>query len=174
MRLPHHTSAFRRTARALALALVATVVLSGCFGFGPRSGDKDASNVEPRTSATVVAELQNVPGVLGAFVSTGPVGLPSQMELTIGLDLEADYPADMATLLDYTLAMAWSANREQPTTTAAVGFRAGDAAVDLAPVATELGWPGKEGPTLDLSMDEMAGRYGPWPGPVPVRPAGLS
>ena len=36
-----------------------------------------------------------------------------------------------------------------------------------------LGWTEMTGPTLAVSMDEMVERYGPWPGPVPERPAAL-
>lgn len=169
-----HKVLMRRTVSALALALVAVSVLSGCFGIGTRGGGTaNRPDVETRTSSTVVAELEAVPGVEAGFVSTGPMGLPSQMELTIGLNLEAGYTGDLPALLDYALAMAWSTNVEEPTTVASVAFRVGATAVDLAPVAAELGWLGHTGPALNLSMDDMAERYGDWPGAVPQRPAAL-
>jgi hypothetical protein len=150
------------------------LVLSGCAG--SIRADQGATAPPPvidRTTAQVTTELGRISGVTGAFVSTGPVGLPNQRELSIGLDLETGYAGDTAALLDYALAMAWSATTEEPTTTASAGFLLGDTALDLAPVAADLGWSGKTGPTLELSIDEMAGRYGPWPGPVPEKPAAL-
>ena len=164
-----------RTALLVAAGLTLAVTLGGCAGIG-RSGQPDAptaSATAVRSTAQVTEELGRLPGVSAAFVSTGPVGLPNQLELTVGLNLDAGYPGDVAALLDYTLAMAWSATAEEPTTTAAVGFRDGDSALDLAPAAAALGWTAMAGPTLDVSMDEMVERYGPWPGPVPERPAAL-
>ncbi|WP_104165773.1 hypothetical protein [Cryobacterium sp. N22] len=171
----HHALTIRRTVLLVAATLSAALALGGCAGFG-RSGQPTAPNpsaTATRTTAQVTDELSQLPGVSAAFVSTGPVGLPNQLELTVGLNLEAGYPGDVPALLDYTLAMAWSATAEEPTTTASVAFRDGDSALDLAPAAAALGWTGMTGPTLAVSMDEMADRYGPWPGPVPERPAAL-
>ena len=166
-----------RRAVFVAAGLAAAVLLGGCAGLG-RSGQPEStapsdSASDTRTTAQVTNELSRLPGVSAAFVSTGPVGLPNQLELTIGLNLEAGYPGDVLALLDYTLAMAWSATAEEPTTTAAVAFRNGDSALDLAPAAAALGWTEMTGPALDLSVDDMAERYGPWPGPVPEKPAAL-
>ena len=175
MNRQHRVLTIRRTALLVAATLTAALALGGCAGFG-RSGQPTTSNssaTATRTTAQVTEELSQLPGVSAAFVSTGPVGLPNQLELTVGLNLEAGYPGDVPALLDYTLAMAWSATAEEPTTTAAVGFRDGDSALDLAPAAAALGWTAMAGPTLDVSMDEMVERYGPWPGPVPERPAAL-
>ena len=171
----HQALTIRRTALLVAATLTAAAALSGCVGLG-RSGQPDepsASATAARSTAQVTEELGQVPGVSAAFVSTGPVGLPNQLELTVGLNLEAGYPGDVPTLLDYTLAMAWSATAEEPTTTASVAFRGGDSALDLGPAAAALGWTDMTGPTLAVSMDEMVERYGPWPGPVPERPAAL-
>ena len=115
----------RRTALLLAATLSAATVLGGCAGLG-RSGQPAAptdSATAARSTAQVTEELSRLPGVSAAFVSTGPVGLPNQLELTVGLNLEAGYPGDVTALLDYTLAMAWSATDEEPTTTASVAFR---------------------------------------------------
>jgi len=170
----HHALTIRRTALLVAATLTAALALSGCAGLG-RAGQPAAPNSSgaTRTTAQVTEELGQLPGVSAAFVSTGPVGLPSQLELTVGLNLEAGYPGDVPALLDYTLAMAWSATAEEPTTTAAVAFRDGDSALDLAPAAAALGWTEMTGPTLSVSMEEMVERYGPWPGPVPEKPAAL-
>ncbi|TFD91871.1 hypothetical protein E3T61_07810 [Cryobacterium lactosi] len=170
----HRSFRTHRTAPLVAAALTAAVALGGCAGLG-RSGQPAAPNspTAARTTAQVTEELTQLPGVSAAFVSTGPVGLPNQLELTVGLNLEAGYPGDVPALLDYTLAMAWSATAEEPTTTASVAFRDGDTALDLAPAAAALGWTEMTGPTLDLSVDDMAERYGPWPGPVPEKPAAL-
>jgi hypothetical protein len=161
----------RHSAAALAVVAAAAVALSGCVGLGSPGGT--APDVDERTSSDVVAELQQVPGVLDAVVTSGPNGLPSQVELHAGLNLEAGYPGDLPTLLDYTLAMAWSVTAKEPTTVVSVGFLDGETAVDLGPVAAELGWTGAPGPGLDLSVDDLAERYGPWPGPVPERPDAL-
>ena len=171
----HHALTIRRTALLVAATLGAALALGGCAGFG-RSGQPTTSNSSApatRTTAQVTEELSQLPGVSAAFVSTGPVGLPNQLELTVGLNLEAGYPGDVPALLDYTLAMAWSATAEEPTTTAAVAFRGGDSALDLGPAAAALGWTEMTGPTLAVSMDEMVERYGPWPSPVPEKPAAL-
>ena len=171
----HHALTIRRTALLVAATLTAALALGGCAGFG-RSGPPTAPNpsaTATRTTAQVTDELSQLPGVRAAFVSTGPVGLPNQRELTVGLNLEAGYPGDVPALLDYSLAMAWSATAEEPTTTAAVAFRGGDSALDLGPAAAALGWTDMTGPTLAVSMDEMVERYGPWPGPVPEKPAAL-
>jgi hypothetical protein len=69
--------------------------------------------------------------------------------------------------------MAWSVTSEEPTTVVSVGFLAGEDAVDLAPVAAELGWTGLSGPRVSLSVDDMVERYGDWPGKVPEKPAEL-
>ncbi|WP_130176093.1 hypothetical protein [Cryobacterium sp. SO1] len=171
----HRSFRTHRTALVVAAALTAAVALGGCAGLG-RSG-QPAAPTSPttvaRTTAQVTEELSQLPGVSAAFVSTGPVGLPNQLELTVGLNLEAGYPGDVPALLDYTLALAWSATADEPTTTASVAFRDGDTALDLAPAAAALGWTGITGPILDLSVDEMAERYGPWPGPVPEKPVAL-
>lgn len=173
----HRSLRTRRTVVLVAASLAAAMVLAGCVGLG--RADRPASTAPTdaasatRTTAQVTEELSRLPGVSAAFVSTGPVGLPNQLELTVGLNLEAGYPGDVPALLDHTLAMAWSATAEEPTTTASVAFRDGDSALDLAPAAAALGWTGMTGPTLDLSMDQMAERYGPWPGPVPETPAAL-
>ncbi|MGO4783438.1 hypothetical protein [Cryobacterium sp. W22_MBD10_FK3] len=175
MNRQHRVLTIRRTALLVAATLTAALALGGCAGFG-RSGQPTTSNssaTATRTTAQVTEELSQLPGVSAAFVSTGPVGLPNQLELTVGLNLEAGYPGDVPALLDYTLAMAWSATAEEPTTTAAVAFRDGDSALDLAPAAAALGWTEMTGPTLAVSMDEMVERYGPWPGPVPEKPAAL-
>ena len=175
MNRQHRVLTIRRTALLVAATLTAALALGGCAGLG-RSGQPTTSNssaTATRTTAQVTEELSQLPGVSAAFVSTGPVGLPNQLELTVGLNLEAGYPGDVPALLDYTLAMAWSATAEEPTTTAAVAFRDGDSALDLAPAAAALGWTEMTGPTLAVSMDEMAERYGPWPGPVPEKPAAL-
>ena len=175
MNRQHRVLTIRRTALLVAATLTAALALGGCAGFG-RSGQPTTSNssaTATRTTAQVTEELSQLPGVSAAFVSTGPVGLPNQLELTIGLNLEAGYPGDVPALLDYTLAMAWSATAEEPTTTAAVAFRDGDSALDLAPAAAALGWTEMTGPTLSVSMEEMVERYGPWPGPVPEKPAAL-
>lgn len=164
-----------RTALLVAVGLTLAVALGGCAGLG-RAGQPaapTASAPAARTTAQVTEELGQLPGVSAAFVSTGPVGLPNQLELTVGLNLEAGYPGDVAALLDYTLAMAWSATAEEPTTTASVAFRDGDSALDLAPAAAALGWTAMTGPTLAVSIDDMTERYGPWPGPVPEKPAAL-
>ncbi|POH68497.1 MULTISPECIES: hypothetical protein [Cryobacterium] len=172
----HRSLTTRRTA-LLVVATLTAVTLGGCVAVGrsgqPASTSPNDPASDSRTTAQVTDELGQLPGVSAAFVSTGPVGLPNQLELTVGLNLEAGYPGDVPALLDYTLAMAWSATVEQPTTTAAVAFRDGDSALDLAPAAAALGWTGMTGPTLAVSMDEMADRYGPWPGPVPEKPAAL-
>ena len=175
MNRQHRVLTIRRTALLVAATLTAALALGGCAGFG-RSGQPTTSNssaTATRTTAQVTEELSQLPGVSAAFVSTGPVGLPNQLELTVGLNLEAGYPGDVPALLDYTLAMAWSATAEEPTTTAAVAFRDGDSALDLAPAAAALGWTEMTGPTLAVSMDEMVERYGPWPGPVAKKPAAL-
>jgi len=175
MNRQHRVLTIRRTALLVAATLTAALALGGCAGFG-RSGQPTTSKssaTATRTTAQVTEELSQLPGVSAAFVSTGPVGLPNQLELTVGLNLEAGYPGDVPALLDYTLAMAWSATAEEPTTTAAVAFRGGDSALDLGPAAAALGWTEMTGPTLAVSMDEMVERYGPWPGPVPEKPAAL-
>jgi len=171
----HQALTIRRTALLVAATLTAAAALSGCVDLG-RSDQPAAttdSTTASRTTAQVTEELGQLPGVSAAFVSTGPVGLPNQLELTVGLNLEAGYPGDVPALLDYTLAMAWSATAEEPTTTASVAFRDGDSALDLAPAAAALGWTAMTGPVLSVSVDEMAERYGPWPGPVPEKPAAL-
>ena len=168
----------------LAVLLAGSVLLSGCAALRPPAGpaaDTPGSGTPASGSPTgaerkgsaAVAELKEVPGVLDAVVTSGPNGLPSQIELTTGLNLEAGYSGDLAALLDYTLAQAWSVTVEEPTTVVSVGFLGGDTAIDLAPVAAELGWTGQAGPGLDLSVDDLAERYGPWPGPVPEKPAAL-
>jgi hypothetical protein len=162
-----------RSTAALAVAVAAVVALSGCVGLGSRNPGGTVQDVDERTSSDVVAELRQVPGVLDAVVTSGPNGLPSQVELHAGLNLEAGYPGDLPTLLDYTLALAWSVTAEEPTTVVSVGILAGESALDLGPVAAELGWTGVPGPGLDLSVDDLAERYGPWPGAVPERPAAL-
>ena len=171
----HQALTIRRTALLVAATLTAAAALSGCVGLS-RSDQPAAttdSTAASRTTAQVTEELGQLPGVSAAFVSTGPVGLPNQLELTVGLNLEAGYPGDVPALLDYTLAMAWSATAEEPTTTASVAFRDGDSALDLAPAAAALGWTAMTGSVLSVSVDEMAERYGPWPGPVPEKPAAL-
>lgn len=157
----------------MTLALVTAVLLSGCAGLrlGGSAGDDDP--IVERKASQALAELRSLPGVLDGFVTSGPTGLPSQIELSTGLTLEPGYGGDLPALLEYTLAQAWSVTVREPTTKVSVGFLSDDSSVDLAPAAAELGWVGLDGPTIDLSVDEMAERYGPWPGPVPEKPAAL-
>lgn len=174
--MPHPTRRIRRPAALLLLGLAGSVLLSGCLGFGPSTDtptSDDAGGGAERTGSAAVADLKQVPGVLDAIVTSGPNGLPSQIELTVGLNLEAGYDGDLAALLDYTLAQAWSVTVEEPTTVVSVGFLDGDTALDLAPVAAELGWADQAGPKLELPVDDLAERFGPWPGPVPEKPAAL-
>ena len=171
-----HPRIHRRVGAVAVLTLAATL-LSGCAGLGPGPGGPGADTDEPagdeRKGSAAVADLKQVPGVLDALVTSGPNGLPSQIKLTTGVNLEVGYAGDLAALLDYNLAQAWSVTVEEPTTVVSVGFLAGDTAVDLAPAAAELGFAGSTGPGLDLSVDQMTEKYGPWPGPVPQKPAAL-
>lgn len=160
----------RRTAPAVAFALIAALALTGCVNGGDNG---PRAEVRSHGSADAVAALKDVPGVLEAFVTSGPVGLPGQIQLATGLNLEAGYAGDLPALLDYTLALAWSVTDEQPTTSVSVGFLGGETAVDLRPVAAELGLPASDDPELRVSLDRMTERYGPWPGPVPEVPASL-
>lgn len=166
----------QRSAALVASGLIAVVTLSGCIGLG-RNAETPAGNSESsgdaRTAAQVTEELGALPGVDTAFVSAGPEGLPNQINLAVGLNLESGYSGDVAVLVDYVLAMAWSMTAKEPTTGASVGFLDGAEELDLAPVAAELGWSGMPGPKLEVSVDDLVDRYGPWPGPVPERPAEL-
>lgn len=168
---PTNRTIFRRSGGALLVALAA-VTLSGCVGM--LGGGNTSAPAEERTRTEVVAELKEVPGVVEVVVTSGPTGLPSQIALVVGVNLEAGYPGNLPALLDYTLAMAWSVTAEQPTTIVSVGFLAGDTAVDLEPVVAEWGWTGFPGPKLDLPVDNMVERYGSWPGKAPDRPAELN
>ena len=174
--MAHPQRRFRRFATVLLFGVAGSVVLSGCLGLG-QSADTEpsagAGTGAERTGSAAVADLKSVPGVLDAIVTSGPNGLPSQIELTTGVNLEAGYAGDLPALLDYTLAQAWSVTVEEPTTVVSVGFLDGDSALDLAPAAAELGWTAQPGPKLELSVDDLTERYGAWPGPVPEKPAAL-
>lgn len=170
MGTPRGPGTVRRTAPAVALALIMALAVSGCVTRGD-TGPRPEVATHGSTDAAVA--LKDVPGVVEAFVASGPVGLPGQIQLTVGLDLEAGYAGDLPALLDYTLALAWSVTDDEPTTSVSVGFLGGETAVDLGPVAAELGVPPADSPKLRVSIDSMAERYGPWPGPVPEVPASL-
>ena len=157
----------------LAVTLAGAVLLSGCVSLGPRAEPAGGPGAAERKPSQAVAELTQLPGVLDAFVTSGPTGLPTQIELSTGLNLDEGYAGNLPALLDYTLAQAWSVTVQEPTTVVSVGFLGGATAIDLAPVAAELGWPDRTGPALDLTLDDMVDRYGPWPGPVPDKPAAL-
>ena len=166
-----------RRVGTLAVLGLTVALLSGCMALDRPAGSgpvTDESGADGRKSSAAVADLMMVPGVLHAVVTSGPNGLPSQIKLTTGVNLEVGYAGSLAVLLDYNLAQAWSVTVEEPTTVVSVGFLAGETSVDLAPAAAELGWPDQPGPGLDVSVDQMAERYGPWPGPVPEMPAALA
>ncbi|WP_160667933.1 hypothetical protein [Pseudarthrobacter sp. ATCC 49987] len=119
--------------------------------------------------------LRDVPGVEKSFVTSGPVGLPNQIELTTGLNLTGGYPAELVPqLVDYVLAVAWSIPLKKPTTSVSIAFKAAGKSVDLKPAAAALGWPEYPGPVLSLSPRDLAERYGPWPGDRPALPVELA
>ncbi len=160
--------------RAAALATVTAVVvaLSGCSSLW-RS---DAPPEDPTwTYSAAMNTLRDVPGVEKSFVTSGPVGLPNQIELTTGLNLTGGYPAELVPqLVDYVLAVAWSIPLKKPTTSVSIAFKAAGKSVDLKPAAAALGWPEYPGPVLSLSPRDLAERYGPWPGDRPALPVELA
>jgi hypothetical protein len=163
---PHRTAAL-----ATVTSLAVLMALTGCSSLwrsappaDPTWKYSDAMNV-----------LREVPGVEDSFVTSGPVGLPNQIELTTGLNLTGEYPPELLPqLVDYVLAVAWSVPIKEPTTSVEIAFRAAGKGLDLQPAAAVLGWPGYTGPVLSLSPRDLAARYGPWPGVRPALPAELA
>jgi hypothetical protein len=161
----------RAAAPAVVTALAVLIALTGCSSLwrsaAPADPDwkySDAMNV-----------LREVPGVKKSFVTSGPVGLPGQIELSTGLQLTDGYPEELLPqLVDYVLALAWSVPTKKPTTSVSIGFMAAGESVDLEPAAVTLGWPGYTGPGLSLSPRDLAKRYGAWPGHRPALPAELA
>lgn len=162
----------RRAAALAAVTVLAVLIaLTGCSSLW-----RSAPPADPNWKySDAMNALREVPGVEKSFLTSGPVGLPGQIELSTGLNLAAGYPKELLPqLVDYVLALAWSVPINKPTTSVSIGFRAGGTGVDLEPAALALGWPGYPGPALSLSPRDLAARYGPWPGARPALPADLA
>ena len=161
--------------RGAALAAVTTLAvlmaLTGCSSLG-----RSAPPADPKWKYSDARKvLAEVPGVNKTHLTSGPVGLPNQIELSTGLNLTDGYPTELLPqLVDYVLALAWSVPIEKPTTSVSIGFMAAGKSVDLQPAAAFLGWPGYAGPGLSLSPKVLTARYGPWPGDRPALPAELA
>ncbi|MEC5192418.1 hypothetical protein [Arthrobacter sp. MP_2.3] len=159
-------------ALAAVTALAVLMAITGCSSLW-RS---DAPPADPKWKYSDARKvLAEVPGVNKTHLTSGPVGLPNQIELSTGLQLVDGYPVELVPkLVDYVLALAWSVPVEKPTTTVSITFMAGEKSVDLLPAALALGWPEYTGPKLSLSPRDLAARYGPWPGDRPALPAELA
>ncbi|MDJ0320262.1 hypothetical protein [Pseudarthrobacter sp. PS3-L1] len=162
----------RTAVLAVVTALAVLLALTGCSSLW-RS---DAPPADPQWKySDAMKVLAEIPGVNESYLTSGPVGLPNQIELTAGLQLVKGYPVELVPkLVDYALALAWSVPVEKPTTTVSIAFMAGKKSVDLQPAALALGWPEYTGRTLSLSPKDLAARYGPWPGDRPAVPAELA
>ena len=162
----------RTTAIIAGLLGAAALTLTGC-GIFPAGGQKEAS---------ASAMLQEIPGVDTVYLGTNSSysGVIKQSFLNTHVTLEPGaVVTNLPALLEYVLAVTWSANQLEPNQSVSVGISSEGATVPgLLAAADSLGWTSARtlpmtNSDLFLSLDEVRAKLGSWPGKVPSTPSGL-
>ncbi|MCI4658182.1 hypothetical protein [Cryobacterium zhongshanensis] len=134
-----------------------------------------------QSEAAASTQLAAVPGVDAARVGTESVysGLVAETSAVGHLTLEstATIP-DLPKLLEYAIAVTWSANQREPGKRLLVSIETpGGTDADLLAAATSLGWDtalASRAGFVSVRVDEVRSKLGAWPGTVPSAPDGVT
>ena len=159
-------------------ALLASSALTAC-SFGARSNGADGPAKAEYSHTEATEAVAQLPGITSAEISTSTEGTPNQVLLLARVSAEAGYSASPAELLDYVIRQAWSSTEQKPTTTVRVDLSIEGQELDLVALADEIGLTGtvdasnKYDSSVHIQVDNVAAKYGAWPGEVPTPPASL-
>lgn len=145
------------------------LLLSGCFGpFGGQS------------AADAEDQLLEIPGIGRANVAcertwSGPFVTSDYTIVSIELD-EGVTVASASELMDYLIALGWSARDRQPNQPMNIAVRS-DPQVSVPDLAEQAGWPAESLSDVDttvfVQLADIEERLGGWPGTPPEVPEGM-
>ena len=162
----------RRLIFTIMLALLAATLLASCSLHVPQTRP-DASPARPLSA--VHQELDRLPGVSVRNLTVEENGgQPWSTHLYADLELEPAFAGQQGALLDYVLALVWSSDEREPTSSIDLALNGPDSWIDASATLKELGLDAAFHSFRSvITPESMQARYGKWPGPVPARPDGL-
>lgn len=159
-----------RSLRFITLSIGVAAVLAGCTTTAavPEGGQSRASALDDLDSTGFTDVELLLTDSQNGFQST------KSTDLFVGLP-EGAVINDQAAVLDYLLRTAWSVSDVEPNSSITAGFKGALEDIDWVAVGNADGLPLSDrtsatNPTL--SVDDATSTFGPWPGDMPVLPAG--
>lgn len=151
------------------MLLLAATFLASCSLRAPQTRP-DAEPARPLSS--VHRELDKLPGVSVRNLSIEENGgQPWSTHLYADLELEPGFTGRQAVLLDYVLALVWSSDEDEPTSSIDLALNGPGSWLDTSATLSELGLDAEfHSYRSVITPESMQARYGRWPGTVPTLP----